>query len=315
MGIGGGVQATACMVKIAARHDKRGQHRPDTSAERAMRRENEAVWCVHTCVHGCVRHGAICVTMGHVKCMIEARLGYTNWYTNEVEGQPEELDIAPRYATSSKAVRSATSNWIGACSSSTGRTGIGGEVQAAECMPKIAARHDKESRDCPDRSAKRAMRRENTSVWCVHACANCSARHGALCVRIGQVHCMIDERAWYTIWYTNEVEGQPGERIIANPMSGAHNWYTHAEEGQDLKGRSKKRVVNQQGDRRRQYAGVILGEAKNPGPVVSMPGHGNCMFHAIGYWAGQGQEEVRKTIAQQSSEYWNRLFPWDEGPE
>lgn len=39
------------------------------------------------------------------------------------------------------------------------------------------------------------------------------------------------------------------------------------------------------------------------------------MFHALGYWLGQAQEAVRQVIAERSMEYWQSIFPWDDGKE
>lgn len=63
------------------------------------------------------------------------------------------------------------------------------------------------------------------------------------------------------------------------------------------------------------YAGVRLGEADHPGPVISMPGDGSCTFHALGYWAKQDQDVVRHTVAKHGVEHWDKLFPWDTGEE
>lgn len=46
-----------------------------------------------------------------------------------------------------------------------------------------------------------------------------------------------------------------------------------------------------------------------------MPGDGNCMIHALAYWAGQDQAQVRSTIAQHAIEHWDALFPGDTGDE
>lgn len=36
------------------------------------------------------------------------------------------------------------------------------------------------------------------------------------------------------------------------------------------------------------YSGIRVGEATHPGPVLSMPGDGICMFHALASWGGAG---------------------------
>lgn len=56
---------------------------------------------------------------------------------------------------------------------------------------------------------------------------------------------------------------------------------------------------------------VRIGEAANPGLVVSMPGDGNCRFYALGFWAKQDQRQVRETVAQGALAMWEALFPWD----
>lgn len=61
------------------------------------------------------------------------------------------------------------------------------------------------------------------------------------------------------------------------------------------------------------FAGVRIGEATHPRPTISMPRDGNCLFHALAYWAETDQGRVRDTIARRSAEFWYELFPWDEG--
>lgn len=63
------------------------------------------------------------------------------------------------------------------------------------------------------------------------------------------------------------------------------------------------------------YLDIRIGEATNPGPIVSTPGDGNCMFHSLGYWAKQDQRQVRDTVARQAFTHWGDLFPWDAGEE
>lgn len=63
------------------------------------------------------------------------------------------------------------------------------------------------------------------------------------------------------------------------------------------------------------YAGIRLGEADHPGPVISMPGDGKSMFHALAYWAKQDQNAVRHTVAKHGVEHLDQLFPWDTSEE
>ena len=58
-----------------------------------------------------------------------------------------------------------------------------------------------------------------------------------------------------------------------------------------------------------------IGEASHPGPVVRMPGDGHCLYHALGWWAGLSQGQVRQEIANISEGLWNELCPWDNGRE
>ena len=36
-----------------------------------------------------------------------------------------------------------------------------------------------------------------------------------------------------------------------------------------------------------------LGEALRPGPTIRMPGDGHCLYHALGWWAGMTQSQIR----------------------
>ena len=56
-----------------------------------------------------------------------------------------------------------------------------------------------------------------------------------------------------------------------------------------------------------------LGEASHPGPIVRMPGDGHCLYHALGWWAGKPQAQVRASIAGVADHTWYTLFPWDNG--
>lgn len=57
-----------------------------------------------------------------------------------------------------------------------------------------------------------------------------------------------------------------------------------------------------------------MGEAANPGSVVSMPGDGNCLFHSLGYWARQDQRQVREAVAEGAITVWGDIsgMPWLE---
>ena len=56
-----------------------------------------------------------------------------------------------------------------------------------------------------------------------------------------------------------------------------------------------------------------VGEASHPGPIRTMPGDGHCLYHALGWWDGNPQGEVRRTIAHISAEDWKCICPWDDG--
>ena len=58
---------------------------------------------------------------------------------------------------------------------------------------------------------------------------------------------------------------------------------------------------------------IRIGEASHPGPIRSMPGDGHCLYHALGWWDGNPQGEVRRTIARISREQWSDICPWDDG--
>jgi hypothetical protein len=45
-----------------------------------------------------------------------------------------------------------------------------------------------------------------------------------------------------------------------------------------------------------------IGEAKHPGPLVKIPGDGNCLYHALGWW---GQLEAAAVRRQLSGMSWN----------
>ena len=58
-----------------------------------------------------------------------------------------------------------------------------------------------------------------------------------------------------------------------------------------------------------------IGEASHPGPVIKMPGDGHCLYHALGWWAGLSQGQVRQEVANISKRRWFELCPWDDGQE
>lgn len=57
------------------------------------------------------------------------------------------------------------------------------------------------------------------------------------------------------------------------------------------------------------------GEARRPGLVVPMPCDGNCLIHLLGYYVGQTQKKVRRTLAMEASGWWQDHFGWglDDG--
>lgn len=60
------------------------------------------------------------------------------------------------------------------------------------------------------------------------------------------------------------------------------------------------------GYRRRLWERVRdIGEAPHPGPLVPMPGDGNRLLHALGYYANRTQKEVRKALASLAAHWWN----------
>ena len=58
-----------------------------------------------------------------------------------------------------------------------------------------------------------------------------------------------------------------------------------------------------------------IGEASHPGPVIKMPGDGHCLYHALGWWAGTTQGQVRHEISGVGRRAWGDICPWDDGEE
>lgn len=67
--------------------------------------------------------------------------------------------------------------------------------------------------------------------------------------------------------------------------------------------------------RRNEFEGCRVGEAKKPRPVIDVPAHGNCVFHAIGVHARCGRSEVRSRLAVAATSVWASFFPWDSESE